>query len=858
MRFRCIVSRSFAGVALAASTMVVGSFFPALAAVAAAAPAPSTAASPSPMAAPAAGADSSHNRAPGTTGMALRAGSAALNSPKAPTTAPTNTAPNSPKAPTNAPNAPAATATSGTSNQQSPAANPASDLVQGSGPVMTNPVIYNVFWLPAGQHYESDNLATSDTRYENLLNRFAQDVGGNDFYNIVTQYSGSNGTPANAVTFGGSWVDTAAYPHAGTQADPLLDVDIQNEATNAATTNGWTSDINHIYLVYTGLNVFECQSSTADCNFFKTGHTNAYCAYHFFFGGSPTVYAFMGSDGMGGCSNGLAPNGDATADAETSTASHEFIEAVTDPKIDNWLSSVATGQQEIGDLCNRSDGPTNTLAPGADVYLNGNPYEVQMEWSNAVHGCATDLNAARNGIVPPTLTINKSAPTNVVTGQPINYSITVANPSNTDASTLTTVTDTLPAGVSYVAGSASPGPTSTSPLTWNLATIAVHDSITLTFQAKSNPQAISNCAGVGYADQLQINTTLTGGPACAATTIAKAQTTTAVTSDHNPSVFGQPVTLTATVSVNAPGAGTPTGTVQFFDGATPIGSGSLTAGQFAITTAALSVATHPITATYAGDANFLGSTSGVLNQVVNKAPTLTTLTASSPGSVGFGHPVTFTATVSVPPPGAGNPTGPVIFSVDGTAVQTVNLNASEHATVTTSALSPGSHLIAAAYQGDGNFLPSTGTLTYLVTCTVTITGNYPSALIASGDSTCVVNATVGGSITVPKATSLAVVNSAVHGSINATNKANAIEICGSHVVGGSVDIVNAQGLVIVGDPGDANCAVNTISGTLLLRTNTHGLEAIGNTVGALVVSGNSGPGPYPGDVTTIAGNIISH
>jgi hypothetical protein len=78
------------------------------------------------------------------------------------------------------------------------------------------------------------------------------------------------------------------------------------------------------------------------------------------------------------------------------------------------------------------------------------------------------------------------------------------------------------------------------------------------------------------------------------------------------------------------------------------------------------------------------------------------------------------------------------------------------------------------------------------------------------------------------------------------------------VVGGSVDIVNAQGLVIVGDPGDANCAVNTISGTLLLRTNTHGLEAIGNTVGALVVSGNSGPGPYPGDVTTIAGNIISH
>ncbi len=723
---------------------------------------------------------------------------------------------------------------------------------------MTNPVIYNVFWLPANVHYESDGLAASDTRYENLLNRFAGDVGGNNFYNLVTQYPGSNGTPANSVTFGGSWVDTAAYPHAGTQADPLLDVDIQNEATNAATTNGWTRDINHIYLVFTGINIFECQTSTSDCNFFKTGHTNAYCAYHFFFGGSPTVYAFMGSDGMGGCSNGQVPNGDAIADAEISSASHEFIESVTDPKIDNWLSSVATGQQEIGDLCNRNDGPNNVLAPGADVYLNGNPYDIQQQWSNAVHGCATDLNAAQNGIVPPVLTINKSAPPTAVAGQPINYSITVTNPSDTDASTLTTVTDTLPAGVSYISGTASPAPTSTSPLTWNLGTIAVHDSVTMTFQGRSNPQAINNCASVGYADQLQISTSLSSGPACAPTTVAKAQTTTVVTSNHNPSVFGQPVTLTATVTAKPPGVGTPTGPVQFLDGATPIGSGSLVAGQFSITTASLSVATHPITAVYGGDTNFLGSTSGVLNQVVNKAPTTTTLTASPPGSVGFGHPVTFTATVAVPPPGAGNPTGPVIFLVDGTPVQTVNLNASEQASVTTSALSPGSHLVAAAYQGDGNFLASTGTLTYLVTCTVTITGNHPNAVVASGDSTCVVNATVGGSITVSKGTSLAVINSAVNGSINATNAPNAIEICGSHVVGGSVNISKAKGLVIVGDPGDANCAVNTISGTLLLSNNAHGVEAIGNTVGALVATANSGPGPFPGDVTTIAGNIISH
>jgi hypothetical protein len=42
---------------------------------------------------------------------------------------------------------------------------------------------------------------------------------------------------------------------------------------------------------------------------------------------------------------------------------------------------------------------------------------------------------------------------------------------------------------------------------------------------------------------------------------------------------------------------------------------------------------------------------------------------------------------------------------------------------------------------------------------------------------------------------------------------------------------------------------------LSLQNNTGGVEAIGNTVaGAIITSGNSGPGPFPGDVTTISGN----
>jgi streptogramin lyase len=116
-------------------------------------------------------------------------------------------------------------------------------------------------------------------------------------------------------------------------------------------------------------------------------------------------------------------------------------------------------------------------------------------------------------------------------------------------------------------------------------------------------------------------------------------TTTTITSSANPSVFGQAVTFTATVSATPPGSGTPTGTVTFFDNGTAMGAGSLNgSGVATFTTSTLSLGTHPITASYAGDSNFTGSTSGTLSQVINNpAPTLTSLSQGSAteGDAGF-------------------------------------------------------------------------------------------------------------------------------------------------------------------------------------------------------------------------------
>src|SRR5204862_3136957 len=76
-------------------------------------------------------------------------------------------------------------------------------------------------------------------------------------------------------------------------------------------------------------------------------------------------------------------------------------------------------------------------------------------------------------------------------------------------------------------------------------------------------------------------------------TVSKADTTNTLASSVNPSVFGQPVIFTNTVSAVSPGSGTPTGTVTFKDGTTPLATNTLVSGVARYTNATSSVAAHP-------------------------------------------------------------------------------------------------------------------------------------------------------------------------------------------------------------------------------------------------------------------------
>jgi hypothetical protein len=189
-------------------------------------------------------------------------------------------------------------------------------------------------------------------------------------------------------------------------------------------------------------------------------------------------------------------------------------------------------------------------------------------------------------------------------------------------------------------------------------------------------------------------------------TVNQAGTATTLTSSANASVFGQAVTLTASVAAT-PGSTTPDGTVTFFDGATSIGSGTLNGGQATFTSSSLAVGVHSITASYAGASNFVASASSATSQTVNKDATTTAITGS-PNPIATGQSVTFTIAVSANAPGSGSATGTVTLRLPKATLGTISLDSTGRAAFTISNLPTGADTITAVYNGDSNFTTSSG------------------------------------------------------------------------------------------------------------------------------------------------------
>jgi sugar lactone lactonase YvrE len=186
--------------------------------------------------------------------------------------------------------------------------------------------------------------------------------------------------------------------------------------------------------------------------------------------------------------------------------------------------------------------------------------------------------------------------------------------------------------------------------------------------------------------------------------IQQGASTETLTTSASPQIQGQPVTFTAVISSASPNI---SGPVTFMDGATVIASGPLNAsGVATYTTSMLTVGSHSVSATYAGDANHAAANTASLTELIVQASTTAMMSSANPSV--SGNSVAFT--VKVTGNGSAIPTGTVTF-LDGTTLLGASmLDATGTASLETAMLTVGSHTITANYGGDGNYFSSAASL----------------------------------------------------------------------------------------------------------------------------------------------------
>ncbi len=223
-----------------------------------------------------------------------------------------------------------------------------------------------------------------------------------------------------------------------------------------------------------------------------------------------------------------------------------------------------------------------------------------------------------------------------------------------------------------------------------------------------------------------------------------ANSTLLLSATTNPAALGASITFTVTATSNG---GIPTGAIQFLDGTNPLGLATLSpAGIATLTTSALSLGNHSITASYAGDSNDSPATSPALSEVVQPTSIAVSLTSSA-------NPSKFNAPLilSLAATGSGSqPTGSVTLTDNGTTLTSLTLDVHGLASFPTSSLAIGSHALVAVYSGDSTHTAATSTILServvqvtaltLTSASANVTAGLPATLTAvltgsSGQST---------------------------------------------------------------------------------------------------------------------------
>lgn len=165
----------------------------------------------------------------------------------------------------------------------------------------------------------------------------------------------------------------------------------------------------------------------------------------------------------------------------------------------------------------------------------------------------------------------------------------------------------------------------------------------------------------------------------------------------------------------------PTGTMQFYDNGTPLGSPiAVVAGagypEAPYTATLTTVGQHNITASYSGDSNYVAvsgtdpvyASASQFNIVPTSGAATVTTVVQSPATVSFGQSLSYIITVTPLTKGGPVPTGQVSIASNNNIFGMANL-VNGQGTVTEQ-VGAGMSQVYAQYQGDSNYAPSTSSI----------------------------------------------------------------------------------------------------------------------------------------------------
>jgi hypothetical protein len=206
--------------------------------------------------------------------------------------------------------------------------------------------------------------------------------------------------------------------------------------------------------------------------------------------------------------------------------------------------------------------------------------------------------------------------------------------------------------------------------------------------------------------------------------------TVSLNASLNSTTYGQAATLTASLTPAKTDGYVPSGNVTFYDNGTSLGTVALANVQAALTTSALSVGSHSITASYAGDSIFAAADATAVNVQVAAA---TASISGTPVTTTYGTAAASTIIVSGTNTGTGVavPSGTLSYSLDGAAAVQLPLVSGQASVPVSAGVTVGTHTLSLSYSGDTSYSAVSGaTVSVTVnTATPTISWAAPTSIV---------------------------------------------------------------------------------------------------------------------------------